>query len=339
MTIHEVAKKLNISRRAIRFYEEKGLIAPAKQRDNRYRQFTEQEVWRLQTIITLREVGMSLDDIKAALGQIDSGNGRELLAYLDIQRSVLFAAWLEYKHQIATTDRMIDMLKQRQELALPDIYALAESSRRLRELRSHWSDAWNFDHQAATHDLAVQDDSGLYKHYEQALDIVYKWTSPQAAEQGLDIGTGTGNLAGRFVKGGIRMSAIDQSKRMLNVCQNKFPQLDTKLGNFLAIPYMDGQFDFIVSSFALHHLTDDQKMMAMEEMRRVLKPKGRICIADLMREEPDGETFDESNRRIAENRYIPDASLLLDWFETNGYMTKQRQLSDLLHIVYAVPIR
>lgn len=64
MRIKDIAGKLNISARAIRFYEQKGLISPRKQEENRYRLFTEEDAWRLQTIIALREVGMSVKEIK-----------------------------------------------------------------------------------------------------------------------------------------------------------------------------------------------------------------------------------------------------------------------------------
>jgi putative AdoMet-dependent methyltransferase len=69
------------------------------------------------------------------------------------------------------------------------------------------------------------------------------------------------------------MAGIDQSKEMLKQCGRKYPQMDLKLGNFLAIPYLDGQFDFAVTSFALHHISDEQKLLALDEMRRVLKPQ------------------------------------------------------------------
>ncbi|WP_233567744.1 MerR family transcriptional regulator [Cohnella faecalis] len=60
MRIKEVANMLNLSPRAIRFYEEQGLLAPSKDKTNRYRTFTEQELERLRTIISLREAGMPL---------------------------------------------------------------------------------------------------------------------------------------------------------------------------------------------------------------------------------------------------------------------------------------
>ncbi len=43
--IKEVADKLKVSPRAIRFYEDKGLIAPSKQEDNQYRTFHDEVIW------------------------------------------------------------------------------------------------------------------------------------------------------------------------------------------------------------------------------------------------------------------------------------------------------
>ncbi|PZD93766.1 transcriptional regulator [Paenibacillus sambharensis] len=348
MTINEVAKRLNISRRSIRFYEEKGLIAPGKERHNQYRVFTEQDVWRLQTIAALREVGMGLDDIKRVLGPIEAGNKDELLNYLELQRSVMFSAWLEYKQQIEAAEQMIGILRQQEALPLQEIYKLAEGSRRLRELRNNWSDQWDFDSKAAGHDHSVREASGPFGHYDEVLETVYRWINPKAGETGLDIGTGTGNLAGRFIREGIGMAAVDQSREMLRQFRVKYPELESKLGNFLAIPYMDREFDFAVSSYAFHHLNEGQQLLALEEIRRVLKPKGRICLAGYMVED------DEARERAVQHSlggghaglmqalqggYVPQLSRLSDWFEEHGYMTKQKQLSDVLHIICAVPIR
>lgn len=68
MRIKDIAEKLNISARAVRFYEQKGLISPRKQEGNQYRLFTQEDAWRLQTIIALREVGMSVKEIKKSSG-------------------------------------------------------------------------------------------------------------------------------------------------------------------------------------------------------------------------------------------------------------------------------
>lgn len=351
MQIKEISEKLNISPRSIRFYEEKGLLSPAKNQDNDYRQFTEKDAWRLQTIIALREVGMSIPDIKAALKQIDEGNNDELQYYLELQRYVMFAQWLELKQNIRTTDQMIERLVQNNEISLEHIFTLAEGSKRLRDLRKNWHDKWNFDHQARTHDLLVRNKElsfHVYQNYEEALDMTLQWVNPIPNEKGLDVGTGTGNLAARFIEKGIQIAGVDQSKEMLKQCKRKHPQMETKLGNFLAIPYMDGQFDFIVTSFAFHHITDDQKMMALDEMRRVLQPRGRICITDLMfeNETHKGQYLDDLLQHgkgeiytAIQDKYYANCAELLAWFTTNGYITKHQKLNELLYVMYAVPIR
>jgi putative AdoMet-dependent methyltransferase len=335
MKIKEVADKLKISARAIRFYEEKGLISPSKG-DNTYREFSENEIWRLQTIISLREAGMAVEDIRKALLEMEEQNHEELQYYLELQRSVLFGKWLELKQIIDTTDFMIDMVKKQQTLPIDDIYSLAESSRKLREHRSSWQDKWNFDTRAGLHDEYVSQETSEYKDYEAALTLTVKWLAPVNGEKGLDIGTGTGNLAGKLMEQGAMMAGVDQSKEMLKRCRHKFPALETKLGNFLALPYMDGRFDFAVSTFAFHHLSESQKKLAIEEMRRVLRPHGRICITDLMLadEEDGGPAAEESTVES-----YGTLSGLLNLFEDMGYITKHQQINELLHIVYAVPIR
>ncbi|CAM4399147.1 MerR family transcriptional regulator [Paenibacillus alkaliterrae] len=332
MKIKEIADKLKISARTIRFYEEKGLIDPSKQENNQYRDFNEKDIWRLQTIISLREAGMTVGDIKKALKEIEGQDIEELQYYLELQRSVMFSKWLEIKQIIETTDYMIHIVKNQKPLPLDDIYELAEGSKRLREQRV-WRDKWNFDRLASIHDQRVLNDSLEYKNYEEALDLTVKWLSPTPGEKGLDIGTGTGNLAGKLIEQGANMAGVDQSKEMLKQCQKKLPDMETKLGNFLAIPYLDGKFDFVVSSFAFHHLTEEQKILGIEEMRRVLKPHGRICITDLMlanEQKPD----DPDNGQ----NYTPLGDLL-NLFEKIGYITKHQRINELLHIVYAVPIR
>jgi putative AdoMet-dependent methyltransferase len=335
MLINDIVTKLNISARAIRFYEEKGLISPQKQANNQYRIFSEKEVWRLQTIIALREVGMSLEDIKSALTQLDEGDYDELQYYLELQRSMMFAQWLEYKQMIATTDELIDLLKQKKSLPMSGIYALAEGSKRLKHTRKNWRDQWNYDGRALTHDYDVtnpnKDPLGEYKDYEEALEAVVETIAAQENEIGLDLGTGTGNLAGRFLKAGNVMCGVDQSKQMLRQCRAKFPEMETKLGNFLAIPYLDDQFDFVVSSFAFHHLTDEQKQLSLKEIERVLKPNGRLCLADLIYHDEDSPTKPQASM----GNFYASLGDLLNWLDLHGFIVQFKQINSMLHIIHA----
>lgn len=67
MNIQQASDRSGISRRNIRFYEQKGLLRPARNRDNDYRDYTDADVENLRLIRALRMVDMPLEDIRAVL--------------------------------------------------------------------------------------------------------------------------------------------------------------------------------------------------------------------------------------------------------------------------------
>lgn len=64
MYINEVEKITGITSKNIRFYEKRGLINPSRSADNRYRQYSKDDVKRLKEIKLLRKFGIGLADIK-----------------------------------------------------------------------------------------------------------------------------------------------------------------------------------------------------------------------------------------------------------------------------------
>lgn len=351
MNIKEAGDKLGVTPRAIRLYEKKGLLSPRKREDNRYREFSEKDLWRLQTIVSLRESGMSLSDIGQALEKWEENGMEELRYYLELQRSVLMSEWLQLRQVLETADRMIGLLRSEKTLPIDHLYRLASASKALREQRANWKDRWDFNRLAPGHDERVAAPSGEYANYGEALDRVADRIDARAGEKGLDVGTGTGNLAGLFLGRGCAMSGVDQSREMLRLCRAKYPDMETRLGNFLALPYLEEKFDFVVSSFAFHHLAGEQQLLALEEMRRVLKPGGRICIADSMGPDSASEKADpvsrpEHSRASARARAAaraperpedpyPSAARLRQWLEANGFAVETERLNETLHLIYA----
>ncbi len=64
MTVNEIAKELNITKRAMKYYEEQGLLKVAKD-SNGYRNYSEQDVERLRIISVYRKLGISISGIKS----------------------------------------------------------------------------------------------------------------------------------------------------------------------------------------------------------------------------------------------------------------------------------
>lgn len=67
MTIKEAETKTGISKQNIRFYEKKGLLAPCRNQENSYREYTEADVALLLQIKMLRKLDVSVENIQKIL--------------------------------------------------------------------------------------------------------------------------------------------------------------------------------------------------------------------------------------------------------------------------------
>ena len=68
---NEVQKKIGLTRKAITYYEEKGLIHPTKL-ENGYRDYSEKDVAILSQISIFRKLGISISDMKQYLSNNES---------------------------------------------------------------------------------------------------------------------------------------------------------------------------------------------------------------------------------------------------------------------------
>ncbi len=106
----------------------------------------------------------------------------------------------------------------------------------------------------------------------------------------LDLGTGPGTVAIHLARRrpGLHMVGLDLSTAMVQQARRKadraglngrggWPQADAH-----KLPFADGQFDLVFSSFAMHHW--DNPLQILNEVARVLKPGGRYYLTDLCRQ-------------------------------------------------------
>jgi len=106
-------------------------------------------------------------------------------------------------------------------------------------------------------------------------------------ESVLDVGCGTGTLAiagKRRVGAAGSVAGIDASPEMIARAKNKARNsgVDVFFQNALAeaLPFPAGQFDAVLSTVMLHHLPRKPRQQCASEIRRVLKPGGRVLAVD-----------------------------------------------------------
>lgn len=96
----------------------------------------------------------------------------------------------------------------------------------------------------------------------------------------LDIACGTGAVTAealRRVGPNGMVAGLDLNPEMLAVARRKLPDLDWREGRAEALPFQDDTFDAVLCQFGLMFFSDRDQ--AMREMRRVLRPGGRIVVA------------------------------------------------------------
>jgi len=127
----------------------------------------------------------------------------------------------------------------------------------------------------------IYDKLNLVPSYVELLTSICEELRPEPGSLVLDIGSGTGNLAVLLKGLGCRVVALDFCRDALVCHQAKGDDSCLVLGDLTqGLPYRDNSFDAIVSNNALYTLSAGNQIKAMKELHRVLKPGGRIVLAN-----------------------------------------------------------
>ncbi|MBW3619409.1 MAG: class I SAM-dependent methyltransferase [Actinobacteria bacterium] len=156
----------------------------------------------------------------------------------------------------------------------------------------------------------------------------------------LDVASGPGNVAIALIaRGARRVVALDLSLNMLlEGARRDYPDVAFVHGDAQRLPFPDGSFDAVTISFGLRNVPDPR--VALEEFARVLRPGGRVVIAEfaaptwppfrtlyteyLMRALPEVARVVSSDapayRYLADSiRAWPDRATVASWLERAGF--------------------
>lgn len=123
-----------------------------------------------------------------------------------------------------------------------------------------------------------------WSHYiSNTLNFLKAWAELAPTDKVLDVACGTGEFEQLILTehSEQNMVGVDISEKMLTIAQQKlqaYPNVTLSLASAEHLPFADQSFDVIVSASAFHYF--ENPAIALAEMKRVLKPNGKIMILD-----------------------------------------------------------
>lgn len=147
-----------------------------------------------------------------------------------------------------------------------------------------------FDSWARTYDRSIVQHLLFQPAYRMFMEELYRWRGEESAPfDMLDIGSGTGSWLAMVAGTGLptgHLIGLDYSAAMSQVAQRKARDVGGGLffinGDSEHLPFADGSFDLLTCSHSFHHYPHQDR--AIREMRRVLRPGGRLMLIDGFRD-------------------------------------------------------
>jgi putative AdoMet-dependent methyltransferase len=149
-------------------------------------------------------------------------------------------------------------------------------------------DSKGFDLWAGGYDENVREceasDEYPFAGYKDVLNGIYGAVRNIENARVLDIGFGTGVLTKKLYDDGYEIFGIDFSGKMIKIAQAKMPNavlLQHDFTNGLPNEFAGIRFDRIVSTYALHHLSDEAKLRFIADLQDRITADGMILIGDI----------------------------------------------------------
>ncbi|MGB0385702.1 MAG: class I SAM-dependent methyltransferase [Ardenticatenaceae bacterium] len=139
--------------------------------------------------------------------------------------------------------------------------------------------------QAQYDEIAAVYDVRWHSYITGTLAALPDWLSLVGNESILDVACGTGELERLLLAKHPQLSIVglDLSANMLAVARQKgLRGVGFSQGSAIDLPFPDGTFDVLVTANSFHYF--DFPHLALQEMRRVLKPRGKVVILDWCRD-------------------------------------------------------
>ena len=133
--------------------------------------------------------------------------------------------------------------------------------------------------------LSSEDSTYPFVGYNEIVNKICDIVISKSNATVLDIGFGTGTLTQKLYQYGCDVYDQDFSSKMIELASNKMPNANLYQGDFtkgIVKQLKQRSYDFIVATYSIHHLKEDEKVKFLHELLTLLDKNGMILIGDVM---------------------------------------------------------
>ncbi|MCP3032090.1 class I SAM-dependent methyltransferase [Halobacillus sp. A1] len=139
-----------------------------------------------------------------------------------------------------------------------------------------------FNQWASSYDDTVSGSDPEYKEVFEGYDAMLQELADLSISPVLEFGVGTANLTQKTVAQNKVVVGIEPSEEMRRIANVKCPEAAVYAGDFINFPELEMPVRSIISSFAFHHLNEQEKRLALKKYYDKLDTDGEVIFIDTL---------------------------------------------------------
>ncbi|AUN20841.1 MerR family transcriptional regulator [Clostridium botulinum] len=294
-TTGEFAKKAGVTIRTLRYYDKIGLLVPSSHNELGHRLYSKEDFGKLQKILTLKFIGLSLEDI-ANIMKYDL-NHKDFKKSLEIQKEIMKKKIKHIQSIIKAIDEAADTIDFNKEMDWDKFIDIISAINSDKNWTQQYENASNLRARIAIHELFSTNKEGWMpwffkelKHelsrissncqnYNENISELSNLDLKRSNIKILELGCGDASLWNKNFNNiplNWEITLTDFSEGMLKDAKKnlreKRSRFNFKIVNAEKIPFEEESFDVVIANHMLYHVPNINK--ALKEINRVLKSEG-----------------------------------------------------------------
>lgn len=178
------------------------------------------------------------------------------------------------------------------------------------------------------------DNNGYHLSKAEYRQYMIDRTGPQKTDHVLEVAAGTCICGRAFATYAAKVTCLDATPAMLQVGREEAEKVGLINMEFVEgmaenLPFADKSFDIVMSRLAFHHFVNPDKIFA--EMKRVLKPGGKLILMDMTVQEEELRDKVDFLERMRDFSHVRDLTLgeMRDLYNKNGLQLLLQEQMDI----------